>query len=120
MSSRHSAQTTVAIVLVGLLLASCGAPFPIDGELDCETEFPWTESGSVPEGTPGFGDPALAIEEYLSPFLDNHGGELVMIDGHTGSLVLDNREVVVGVATEAPAGGWLVLVGKGCEDFDRK
>lgn len=119
MSSRRSAHTKLAIVLVGLLVASCGAPFPIDGELDCETEFPWTESGSVPEGTPGFGDSALAIEEYLSPFQDNHGGELVTIDEVTGSLVLDSREVVVGVATEAPSGGWLVLIGKGCEDFDR-
>lgn len=107
-------------MLLVLLLISCDAAIPIDGQLDCETDFPWTESGSVQEGAPGFADPRRAVEEYLTPFQDNHGGEVVVLDEHTGSLVLAKREVVVGIAEEAPAGGWLVLTGRGCEDFDRK
>lgn len=112
--------STGAAVLLVLLLISCGAVIPINGELDCQTDFSWTESGSVPDDAPGFADPTRAIEEYLSPFRDNHGGEVVLVNEHTGSLVLAKREVVVGIAEKAPAGGWLVLTGRGCEDFDRK
>lgn len=109
-----------AVAALTLLLTACAQSIVIDGEIDCETEFPWSEEGSVPEGTPGFATAAKAIEEYLGPFQSNHGGQQQMIDEVTGSLVLDGREVVVGVASEAPAGGWLVLTGVGCEDFDRQ
>jgi hypothetical protein len=36
-----------------------------------------------------------------------------------GSLVVDGREVVVAIASEAPAGGWLVLTLTGCGGFER-
>jgi hypothetical protein len=51
--------------------------------------------------------------------MENHGGVIVIVDESRGSLVVDDAEVVVGLASEAPAGGWLVLTGLGCDGFDR-
>jgi hypothetical protein len=51
--------------------------------------------------------------------MENHGGVIAMVDESQGSLVVDEAEVVIGQATEAPAGGWLVLTGLGCDGFDR-
>jgi ABC-type glycerol-3-phosphate transport system substrate-binding protein len=113
------AQRVLLVVL--LVVSGCGGqdPAPADGEPDCETELTWSEEGSVPEGTAGLADPGDAVEAYLSPFIENHGGEVVMVNETQGSLVVDGQEVVVGIATESPAGGWLVLTGLGCDGFDR-
>ncbi len=116
---RHTIAA-VALTLFVLILPACTRSVAIDGEIDCETDFPWSEEGTVPEGTPGFATADQAVEEYLAPFQANHGGDQQMIDEFTGSLVLEQREVVVAVATEASGGGWLVLTAFGCEDFDRR
>jgi hypothetical protein len=115
------AHRVLLLVAALLVAAGCGGaePAPAEGELDCETELTWSEEGSVPEGTAGLADPGDAVEAYLSPFMENHGGEIVMVDEDLGSLVVDGAEVVVGLATETPAGGWLVLTGLGCDGFDR-
>jgi ABC-type glycerol-3-phosphate transport system substrate-binding protein len=109
------------LLVLALFLAGCGGAHPAsaDGELDCQTELTWTEQGSVPEGTTGLANPEAAVEAYLSPFMENHGGVIVIVDESRGSLVVDHVEVVVGLASEAPAGGWLVLTGLGCDGFDR-
>jgi hypothetical protein len=109
------------LLAVALLVVGCGGADPVvaDGELDCETELTWSEEGSVPEGTKGLADPGDAVEAYLTPFMENHGGVIAIVDESQGSLVVDEAEVVVGLATEAPAGGWLVLTGLGCDGFDR-
>jgi len=91
----------------------------VDGELDCETAITWSEQGSVVEGTAGLADPGDAVEAYLSPFVESHGGAIEMVDTAIGSLVVDGAEVVVGSASELSAGGWIVLTGNGCDGFDR-
>ena len=108
------------VLLLGLVACNSTDPeFIPDGELDCESDQGWTEEGSVTEDTRGLGSPEAAVEAYLTPFLETHGGEIVMVDFSTGSLVVAEAEVVRGVATELPAGGWLVLTGSGCDGFDR-
>ena len=110
---------------MGLLvtLCACGPvdkEFIADGVLDCGDDSEWTEQGTVPEDTVGLGSEQAAVEAYLTPFMEQHGGEIVTVDLNTGSLVIEDREVVTGSANEMPAGGWLVLTGSGCDGFDRE
>jgi hypothetical protein len=42
-----------------------------------------------------------------------------VLEESLGSLVVNGREVVVAIATEMPAGGWLVLTLTGCGGFER-
>jgi hypothetical protein len=120
-TDRTHATTHRLLLVVALAVIGCGGadPAPADGVPDCETDLTWSEEGSVPEGTAGLADPGDAVDAYLTPFMENHGGVIVMVDESQGSLVFDGAEVVVGRASEAPAGGWLVLTGLGCDGFDR-
>lgn len=108
-------------VIVVFLLSACSRAdeFVADGALDCESEITWSEQGSVANDALGLPTAEEAVAQYLAPFQSNHGGEVSMVDAATGSLVVERREVVVGVASEAPAGGWLVLTGEGCDGYDR-
>ena len=94
------------------------SPFAPDGVLDCPTDVTWVEQGSVLEGTVGSPTPDAALEEALGAFLRNGSGEVKMLDQGLGSLVVDGREVVAAIVTEAPAGGWLVLTLTGCGGFE--
>lgn len=86
--------------------------------LDCPTDVTWVEQGSVLEGTVGSPTPEAALEETLAPFVGKLGGEVELLEEGLGSLVVDDREVVVAIAMEAPAGGWLVLTLTGCGGFE--
>ena len=117
-NSRRRVALTAAFV--ALAMTGCGAERPTaDGELDCDPATVWAEEGSVPEGTAGLAGASDAVEAYLAPFLENHGGEVIMITLVQGSLVVEGSEVVLGEASELPDGGFLVLAGAGCEGFDR-
>lgn len=110
----------MSVALLALAIAGCSAERPrADGELDCDLETVWAEEGSVPEGTRGLAGAGDAVDAYLNPFLENHGGEIVMVTPIQGSLLVEGSEVVVGEASELPDGGFLVLAGAGCEGFDR-
>lgn len=116
--SRTWAILTVA--LLALAVPGCGAERPTaDGKLDCDLETVWVEEGSVPEGTTGLVEASDAVDAYLNPFLENHGGEIGMVTPRKGSLLVEGSEVVVGEASELPDGGFLVLAGTGCEGYDR-
>lgn len=117
-SSRLLAALTAAVL--ALVVTGCGAEPPTaDGELDCDLETAWAEEGSVPAGTAGLSGAGDAVNAYLEPFLENHGGEIVMVTELQGSLLVEDSEVVIGDASELPDGGFLVLAGIGCEGFDR-
>ena len=73
----------------------------------------------MPEGTAGLAGASDAVGAYLAPFLENHGGEIIMVTLVQGSLVVEGSEVVLGEASELADGGFLVLAGAGCEGFDR-
>jgi hypothetical protein len=73
----------------------------------------------VLEGTVGLPTPDAALEKALEAFLRKRGGEMMLLDEGLGSLVIDGREMVVAIASEAPAGGWLVLTFTTCEGFER-
>lgn len=106
--------------LVAVLMTACSAERPnADGELDCDPATAWVEEGSVTEGTAGLAAANDALDAYLGPFLENHGGAIFMVTAAQGSLVVEGSEVVVGEASELPDGGFLVLAGAGCEGFDR-
>lgn len=110
----------LSIAVLALAVAGCAVERPTaDGELDCDPETVWAEEGSVPEGTTGLAEASDAVDAYLEPFLENHGGEIVMVADLQGALVVESSEVVVGEASELQDGGFLVLAGTGCEGFDR-
>lgn len=119
--TRSNAPVRVSlIVALVLAMTGCGEERPTaDGELDCDPETIWAEEGSVPEGTTGLVVASDAVDAYLAPFVDNHGGEVVMVTPEQGSLLVDGSEVVTGEASELPGGGFLVLAGAGCAGFDR-
>ena len=101
---------------------TCGepetGPAVIDGKLDCSSDISWSVQGSVREDTAGSPTPQVELEQSLSPYLARHGGEVVVVEDQIGSLVVEGREVVVSIATEAPAGGWIVLTTGGCEGYE--
>ncbi|MGF1618084.1 MAG: hypothetical protein ACFCU2_09840 [Acidimicrobiia bacterium] len=109
------------LLVAALAVAGCSGTNPptADGELDCDPATVWAEEGSVPEGTAGLAGASDAVEAYLAPFLENHGGEIIMVTPVQGSLIVEGSEVVLGEASELPDGGFLVLAGTGCEGFDR-
>ncbi len=118
-TTRRGLIALIAAFVV-VLMTACGAERPnADGELDCDPETVWVEEGSVPEGTAGLSAASDAVDAYLELFLENHGGEIVMVTDLQGSLIVEDSEVVVGDASELPNGGFLVLAGTGCEGFDR-
>lgn len=92
-------------------------PADIDGSLDCAGEMVWTEQAMFDVDTRGEATPELAVRLDLDRHRERLGGEIVLIDDNTGSLVVDEREQVVAFATAAPAGGWVVATTMGCGDI---
>ncbi len=102
---------------------TCGepdtGPSTIDGEIDCATEFWWTIQGSIDPNTPGeASSPEEAIRVTLEGYARRHGGDIAPGEMMVGSLVVQQREVVVASATEVPAGGRVTLTIVGCEGFE--
>ena len=98
---------------------TCGepeaGPAPIDGVLDCTGGLEWIEQSDGEGSVPGSPIPEDAVRAVLEPYQQSFGGEIVMIDQTTGSLVAAEREQVVARATEVvPAGGWVVDSGASC------
>lgn len=101
---------------------TCGepetGPAPIDGVLDCTRGDDWIEQAGIDGSVPGFPSPEDALRGVLEPYQQRFGGEIIMIDGTTGSLVPAEREQVVARATEVvPAGGWVVSTTTWCQAF---
>lgn len=84
----------------------------IDGQLDCtddirfETTHDYTFDASGPDA------PEDAIEAYIGRYVQE--GDAVHIDGDTGTVVRDGREVVRVTAGPLPAGGWGISSEQGC------
>jgi hypothetical protein len=101
---------------------TCGTPetgpAAIDGVLDCANEYRWSMQAGIDPTIPGVPTPEEAITQMLEGFKDRYGGEIVLVDDLTGSLVVNSREQVVTTASESPAGGWTVLGAAGCEGFE--
>jgi len=100
---------------------TCGqpdtGPAEIDGSIDCAGDLVWTEQASLDAETPGENTPEEAIRLGLERHQERYGGEIVMIDDNTGSLVVDELEQAVTFATEAPAGGWVASTMIGCDEI---
>jgi len=94
-------------------------PAPINGELDCTDEYIWTEQGSLDPDTVGYLLAEDALRTALNDFLRNRNAEIQIVSDSVGSLVVDSREVVVALAVEAAAGGWLVDTIKACRGYER-
>ena len=104
-------------------VSTCGppqtGPAPLDGNLDCANDSSWGEQGATIGDTPGMPTADEAVQSALQTFLDRHGGEIIVISEGVGSLVLDDREQVVAIASEVDAGGWIVFTISGCQGFQR-
>ncbi len=104
-------------------VSTCGPPVTgpanPDRSLDCANDFSWGESVSIDPTVPGLPTSDAALRSALGPFLDQHGGQYVVVGEGVASLVLEDREQVVAIATEVDAGGWAVLQISGCQGFER-
>jgi hypothetical protein len=108
---------TLILGLAWLLSGCSSEPHAPDGQLDCPTDITFAGFASYDERTVGTSDPAAALVEALAPYRARHGGEVVVVDEWVGLLVVNGREVVVVIAAEAPAGGWIVTTSRGCDGF---
>lgn len=99
---------------------TCGpprtGPAATDGSLDCASEAMWTQQAMIDAETPGEETSENAIRLALAEYLDTRGGEIVIIDHNTGSLVVDEREQVIAFASIAPGGGWVAATLMGCDE----
>lgn len=85
-----------------------------NGQVDCDSDLVITMQASILPDAEGVPTVQGALEDHLSSF---GGGAIEYIGGRTGSLVVDGKERVVASATEAPAGGWVVLTTRHCEGY---
>jgi hypothetical protein len=103
-------------------LQACGAPKTtpavIDGVLDCVSDRTWQENLDFPTDTKGSPTAQAALTAALKPFIDRYGGEVVL-NGGTGTLVVDAREQVLARASSAPAGGFLIGLIEHCDGYER-
>lgn len=90
----------------------------IDGEPDCSAvDGGWSMQASLGPDAVGAPTPEEEINGFLAAWANRFGGDIVHIRQGVGALVVDGAEVVVAVATPAPAGGWIVSTTVGCEGF---
>ncbi|MFQ5554177.1 MAG: hypothetical protein ACE5GC_02255 [Acidimicrobiia bacterium] len=94
-------------------------PPVLDGDLDCSTDGGWGMQGLLSADASGPPSPVEALQEALGPWQTDFGGDVAMTGPSRASLVLEGREVVHAIASEAPAGGWAVTTFQGCEGFER-
>ncbi len=101
---------------------TCGEPMTgpaaIDGEPDCANESRWSIQATLEPTIPGLPSADEALRSALEPYAQRHGGEIVLIQDEIGSLVVQQREQVIALASEVPAGGWAVATLAGCDGFD--
>ena len=90
----------------------------IDGELDCADDYRWGMQPAIdPEAE--FAESAEAALAYFwDEMTARYGGEVVMVDEFTFSLVLFDREQVVARAGEVSPGRWAFSSAEGCRGFE--
>jgi hypothetical protein len=103
-------------------VSTCGpsltGPAGFDGELDCANDSSWSQQGSIDPTIPGLPTVELALRDAIQPHLERHRGTFARIREAVGSLVMEDREQVVALASEVDAGGWVVTTLKGCRGFE--
>lgn len=100
-------------------LAVCGepdiGPADIDGRMDCPSDAGWGQTGSIDPDAVGEATAELAIRLSLRRYADRLGGTITMTGQANGSLVIEQREIVVASALQTSGGGWVVDSVAGCE-----
>lgn len=100
----------------------CGIPVtaaaPLDGVLDCVDAGDWSFQGSLESSATGVETAELALTDALGPFAEEFGGEIVVVSPTGGSLVINQRELVIVEANELDDGTWAVLGGVGCIGYE--
>jgi hypothetical protein len=90
---------------------------PIDGVLDCVEPGEWSFQGILEPNATGMETAEIALTDTLGPFEEEHGGKIVIVNPSVGSLVVDQRERVVAVASELDDGTWTVIQSVGCSGY---
>lgn len=102
---------------------TCGepatGPAALDGSLDCANDSSWSEQASFAPDAMGLPSAEAALRASLDPFNERFGGRVEFVDAAVAFLVIDEREQVIALTSEAPAGSWLVDTVLGCDGFQR-
>ncbi|MDH3306846.1 MAG: hypothetical protein OEO77_04945 [Acidimicrobiia bacterium] len=118
---------SLSVLALAVLLSSCvtsqtttnDGPVLVDGIPDCLGLAHWGMDAAASPDAEGAPTAQQALLEYLEPARVDFGGGIVTINETTASLVVDGRDQLVAFASEAPAGGWIVVSAEGCEGFER-
>ena len=90
----------------------------IDGRLDCPMEGRYSWVLSVSADAVGEPTSAEAAVKALGPFMEAHGGRTYTDSGPSGTLAVDDREVVLVKPEELRDGrGWMVMTTTWCPGF---
>lgn len=84
----------------------------VDGQLDCTDDIRFETTHDYTSDANGPDTPEEALEAYIGRYVQE--GDAVHIDGDTGTVVRDGREVVRVTAGALPAGGWGISEEQGC------
>lgn len=116
-------RPTAAALLCAVITACGSSTLPAEsstsieprGALECDGATFRTAQGIAAPGARGADTAEEELRSFLGRWSKRAGGVIAIVDETTGSLIIDDREQAVAVATEAPAGGWVVLTSRFCE-----
>ena len=116
-------RPAVAALLCAVMTACGSSVLPAEpsesteprGALQCNGGTIRTVQGIAGPGAQGADTAEEELRSFLGRWSKRAGGVIAIVDETTGSLIIDDREQAVAVATEAPAGGWIVLTSRFCE-----
>lgn len=113
------------MLLWGFAIAACSSPAAntelnaqrevVTGRLRCDepgSRFVQGVEDTTVQGAPT-AEEALLV--YLERWARRAGGVPTIVNATTGSLVIDEREQAVAIATQTALGGWTVLTARFCQ-----
>lgn len=103
----------------GTTSEASGPHLPGDDVLDCANDFSWSQFGTPTDESVGVSTAVEAVETLLQTYVERYEIDgRIELHRESGSVVPDNRDVVVARAANLPGGGWGVTNVASCEPYE--